>query len=135
MRIIILEDDANIGEMLVKALGKQGHETTLGNYKIGNKQKDPTWYRPEGGVVPPGDPENELGTRWMPLVPDEEGLPTDLGIHGTIDPTSIGYFSSRGCPRLHRADVEELYDLVVRSTPVIIVEQLQHTGPENESND
>jgi lipoprotein-anchoring transpeptidase ErfK/SrfK len=63
-----------------------------------------------------------LGSRWLPMVPEEEGLPRDLGIHGTIKPKSIGTYSSKGCPRMHNAEVEELYDLVVRSTPVQVVE-------------
>ena len=104
-------------------LGQPGHETNLGAYKIGNKQKDPTWYKPGEGPIPAGDPRNELGTRWMPLVPVQEGLPEDLGIHGTISPMTIGKYSSRGCVRLLPEDVEELYDLVVRSTPVDIVER------------
>ena len=104
-------------------LGQPGHETNLGAYKIGNKQKDPAWYKPGEGHIPAGDPRNELGTRWMPLVPVQEGLPEDLGIHGTISPETIGKYSSRGCARLLPEDVEELYDLVVRSTPVDIVER------------
>jgi len=103
-------------------LGMPGHETTLGRYTIGNKQKDPVWHKPGVGPIPAGDPANELGTRWMPLVPVESGLPTDLGIHGTIAPESIGKYSSHGCARMLKEDVEELYDLVVRSTPVDIVE-------------
>lgn len=83
---------------------------------------DPTWFKPNAGPIPPGDPRNELGSRWMPLVPEREELPTDLGIHGTIAPETIGEHSSSGCARMHNADVEELYDLVVRSTPVEIVE-------------
>jgi len=58
----------------------------------------------------------------MPLVPAKEGLPTDLGIPGTIQPETVGQFSSHGCARLVPADVEELFDLVVRGTPVEIVE-------------
>jgi len=103
-------------------LGMPGHETTLGRYTIGNKQKDPVWHKPGVGPIPAGDPANELGTRWMPLVPVEPGLPTDLGIHGTIAPDSVGKYSSHGCARMLKEDVEELYDLVVRSTPVDIVE-------------
>jgi lipoprotein-anchoring transpeptidase ErfK/SrfK/predicted negative regulator of RcsB-dependent stress response len=106
-------------------LGMPGYETTPGKYKIGNKQKDPTWHKPGSTPIPPGDPANELGTRWMPLVPVEEGLPTDLGIHGTIAPDTIGFHSSHGCARMMPADVEELYDLVVRSTPVTIVEEFK----------
>jgi lipoprotein-anchoring transpeptidase ErfK/SrfK len=32
------------------------------------------------------------------------------GIHGTSDPTSIGYAKSHGCIRLRNADVERLYE-------------------------
>lgn len=103
-------------------LGMPGYETTLGKYTIGSKQKDPTWFQPNGPPIPPNDPQNELGTRWMPMVPVEEGLPTDLGIHGTIAPETIGHYKSHGCPRLLNANAEELYDLVVRSTPVEVVE-------------
>lgn len=74
--------------------------------------------------MPPNDPANELGTRWMPLAPADAGLPTDLGIHGTIAPETIGKYESHGCPRMFKKDVEELYDLVVRSTPVEIVERM-----------
>jgi len=105
-------------------LGMPGYETTLGKYTIGSKQKDPTWFQPNGPPIPPNDPQNELGTRWMPMVPVEEGLPTDLGIHGTIAPETIGHYKSHGCPRLLNENAEELYDLIVRSTPVEVVETI-----------
>jgi lipoprotein-anchoring transpeptidase ErfK/SrfK/predicted negative regulator of RcsB-dependent stress response len=120
-RLFLLDKDGIFKRYSV-GLGKEGNATTLGNYKIGNKEKDPIWHKRGEGAIPPGDPRNELGTRWMPLVPTEEGLPTDLGIHGTIKPETIGSYCSMGCARMHREDVEELYDLVVRSTPVQIVE-------------
>lgn len=122
-RLFLLDKDGLFKRYRV-GLGKPGYETTPGQYTIGNKQKDPTWFKPGAGPVPPNDPENELGTRWMPLVPNEEGLPTDLGIHGTIAPETIGHYASRGCPRMLKEDVEELYDLVVRSTPVEILDVL-----------
>lgn len=124
---LFLIDDRGLFKRYFVGLGMPDHQTALGSYTIGNKQKDPTWFKPGAGPVPPGDPANELGTRWMPLVPAEAGLPTDLGIHGTIAPDTIGKYMSHGCPRMKREDVEELYDLVVRSTPVKIVET---TGPE-----
>ena len=65
----------------------------------------------------------------MPMVPEEEALPTDLGIHGTIAPETIGTYASSGCPRMYKEDVEELYDLVVRSTPVFVVDTY---SPEDE---
>ena len=132
---LFLLDDGGLFKRYAVGLGKKGHETTLGNYKIGSKQKDPTWYCPEGRVIPPGDPENELGTRWMPLVPEEEGLPSDLGIHGTIAPETLGEFSSKGCARMIPEEVEELYDLVVRSTPVSIVETYRQDGAVTEGGE
>ncbi|HOQ89769.1 MAG TPA: L,D-transpeptidase family protein [Candidatus Hydrogenedentes bacterium] len=122
---LYLMDSQGLFKYYRVGLGMPGHETTLGRYTIGNKQKDPVWHKPGVGPIPAGDPANELGTRWMPLVPVEPGLPTDLGIHGTIAPDSIGKYSSHGCARMLKEDVEELYDLVVRSTPVEIVETYQ----------
>ena len=119
---LYLLDSEGIFSVYSVGLGKPGNDTTPGRYKIGNKEKDPTWYKPGFGPIPPGDPRNELGTRWMPLVPEEEGLPRDLGIHGTIDPDTIGKYSSMGCPRLFNDEAEELYDLIVRSTPVTVVD-------------
>lgn len=109
-------------KMYVAGLGKPGHETVPGEYKIGSKQKDPVWFPPDGGRIEADDPRNQLGTRWMPLVPLREGLPSDLGIHGAVDPATLSTYSSNGCARLKMEEVEELYDLVVRSTPVFIVQ-------------
>ncbi|HPO14462.1 MAG TPA: L,D-transpeptidase family protein [Candidatus Hydrogenedentes bacterium] len=122
-RLFLLDKDGIFKRYHV-GLGMPGHETALGKYTIGNKQKDPTWFKPGAGPVPAGDPANELGTRWMPLTPSDAGLPGDLGIHGTIAPETIGQYKSHGCPRMLKEDVEELYDLVVRSTPVEIVERM-----------
>ena len=119
---LYLLDNKGVFKRYYTGLGMPGHETTLGSYKIGNKEKDPVWHKPGAGPIPSGDPANELGTRWMPLVPVQEALPKDLGIHGTIRPETVGGYASHGCARLVKDDVEELYDLVVRSTPVDIVE-------------
>jgi lipoprotein-anchoring transpeptidase ErfK/SrfK len=119
---IYLLDSEGIFKRYRTGLGMPGHETALGKYTIGNKEKDPTWHPAGRPPVPPLDPANELGTRWMPLVPAESNLPNDLGIHGTIAPETIGQYKSHGCPRMLKDDVEELWDLVVRSTPVQIVD-------------
>ncbi len=119
-RLFLLDSEGTF-KVYTCGLGKEGR-TTLGQYKIGDKEKDPIWWKPGSAPIQPGAPENELGSRWMPLVPEAEGLPNDLGIHGTIRPETIGQYASMGCPRLMNAEVEELYDLVVRSTPVSIVE-------------
>lgn len=119
---LYLMDKDGLFKRYATGLGMPGYETTLGEYTIGNKEQNPTWHKPGSAPIPPLDPQNELGTRWMPLIPAAEGLPKDLGIHGTIHPETVGQYKSHGCPRLCKEDVEELYDLVVRSTPVSIVE-------------
>lgn len=87
--------------------------TPAGTFKIVNKLVDPTWFK-TGAILPPGSPENALGTRWMGF--DKSGY----GIHGTIDPKSIGSQASQGCIRMLNADVEELYSLVPSGTQVTV---------------
>jgi len=99
-------------------LGKHGC-TPLGEFVINDKIKNPTWWSPEG-PVPPNDPRNELGTRWMALKPLTAGVGTDYGIHGTINPATIGWESSNGCPRMYPPEAEELFMLVPITTKVEI---------------
>lgn len=122
---LYLVDSDGLFKMYRVGLGKPSHETVLGRYRIGNKEKNPTWHKPGATPIPPGDPNNELGTRWIPMVPEAENLPSDLGIHGTIRPLTVGKYESNGCPRLLNEEVEELYDLVVRSTPILVVEEFR----------
>ena len=54
--------------------------------------------------------------RWMGLnVPWGK-----FGIHGTLDPYSVGWASSHGCIRMNNDDVAELYKIVPIGTKVII---------------
>ncbi len=81
------------------AIGKPGTPTPEGNFAIASKILNP------GGV---------LGSRWM-------GLNFDAyGIHGTNAPWKIGQMVSNGCIRMHNANVEEVFHLVVVGTPVLI---------------
>ena len=119
---LTLYDKADVFKVYTVGLGRPENPTAPGRYEIETKIVNPTWYSPSGKVVPPLSPENELGTRWMGLKPIGPDLPHDLGIHATIDPSSIGWASSRGCPRMRKEDAEELFDLVTLRTPVTIVE-------------
>lgn len=58
-----------------------------------------------------------FGGRWMGLnVPWGK-----FGIHGTLDPYSVGWASSHGCIRMNNDDVAELYSIVPVGTKVVIV--------------
>jgi lipoprotein-anchoring transpeptidase ErfK/SrfK len=102
-------------------LGKHG-STPVGEFIIDNKITNPTWWSPDHGPIPPGDPRNELSTRWMGLKPLTPGIGDDYGIHGTIDPSTVGWESSNGCPRMFTEESEELFMLVTEGTPVEIQE-------------
>jgi lipoprotein-anchoring transpeptidase ErfK/SrfK len=87
--------------------------TPVGKFKITDKLVDPTWFK-TGAILPPGSPENGLGTRWMGF--DKRSY----GIHGTIEPETIGTQASEGCIRMLNKNVEELYSLVPVGSAVTI---------------
>jgi L,D-transpeptidase ErfK/SrfK len=110
-------------------IGRLGWSTPLGRTKVTAKAKDPSWYVPksirkehaeEGDplppVVPPG-PDNPLGRYVLRLA-----MPGYL-IHGTNKPWGVGMRVSHGCIRLYPEDIEGLYAMVPRNTPVTIVHQ------------
>ena len=97
-------------------LGTNGG-TPLGRWMIRNKLLNPDWTDPRNGQhYLADDPDNPIGERWIGL----DCLSGDclgrvgFGIHGTIDPQSIGANMSMGCVRLVPDDVALLYDLLVR---------------------
>jgi lipoprotein-anchoring transpeptidase ErfK/SrfK len=87
--------------------------TPAGEFKITDKLVNPTWFK-TGAILPPGSPENALGTRWMGF--DKPAY----GIHGTIEPKSIGTQASEGCIRMLNEDVEEIYSIVPVGTKVTV---------------
>ncbi|MBD3265457.1 L,D-transpeptidase family protein [bacterium] len=114
-RLELLNESGTFIKWYPCGVGKLSYKTPPGEYKIENKEQNPVWYPPTGGIVNPGDPENALGTRWM-------GIGNSLGIHGTNEPDSIGKPESEGCIRMHNKDVEELYKLITYDTRVTIIE-------------
>ncbi len=87
--------------------------TPTGEFKIEEKLENPTWYNPDGGVVDADDPKNPLGEFWL-------GLGNHIGIHGTIDPDSIGQAVSRGCIHLDDQNIEEVFALLTVGSKVLI---------------
>jgi hypothetical protein len=112
-----------LGDTLLSAykvgLGREG-KTPGGLFVIESKLENPPWNSKKlGRIVPPGDPENILGTRWLGFknTPQHQGY----GIHGTEIPDSIGKNMSDGCIRLLNEDVEELFEVISRGTQVQII--------------
>lgn len=104
------------------AVGSGGFPTPKGSFRIIQKRYRPSWSNPAPNgwgkdmpaSIPPG-PSNPLGTRALNL--NAPGI----RIHGTNKDSSIGRAASHGCMRMHRWDIEDLYERVEVGTPVLIV--------------
>jgi lipoprotein-anchoring transpeptidase ErfK/SrfK len=93
-------------------IGKDG-SSPVGKFSVLNKLENPQYTGPDGKVVQGDDPSNPLGERWI-------DLGDSYGIHGTIDPDSIGKASSRGCIRLRDKDIVDVYDFLVKGSEVVL---------------
>lgn len=115
-------------------IGRREWETPLGNGKIIEKTKNPSWRPPDRirawynendmflpDVVKPG-PKNPLGKYAMRL-----SIPGYL-IHGTNMAGGIGLRSSSGCIRMHPEDIESLFYKVSIGDPVRIINQPYKIG-------
>lgn len=109
---LILKSNEEVMKIYQVSTGKDNF-TPIGTFKIDTKLIDPPW---KG--IPPGDPRNILGSRWLGFAEPFK----NYGIHGTIDPESIGKHVTQGCIRMLNSDVEELYTILPIGTEVTIVE-------------
>lgn len=90
--------------------------------RAGSKLIDPEWHNPRTReYFASGHPENPIGTRWIGLVSMQEGdeLFDTYGIHGTIEPSSIGRSVSMGCVRLLPDDVELVYEVLTEAASTV----------------
>ncbi|MEO0587491.1 MAG: L,D-transpeptidase family protein [Planctomycetota bacterium] len=94
--------------------------TPLGSFVVekGRKVVNPGWADPRTGkYYQPDDPMNPIGEFWIALrgtSPQTENL-KGYGIHGTIEPESIGSQASMGCIRLRDQDVALVYDMLAET--------------------
>jgi hypothetical protein len=106
-------------------LGKDNSTPTgIWMCKAGDKIRNPRYYPPRGGeIMAPDDPKNPLGGYWIAI----EGLDgqavgkESYGIHGTIDPNSIGKMESMGCIRLKADDISWVFDILVDGKSKVLV--------------
>ena len=120
--------DVYLGSTFVRhyrvGLGADG-STPAGEWRVSTKLNNPTYYPPRGGkIVAADDPENPLGERWIGLqgVSGEAIGQLRYGIHGTIEPESIGKNASLGCVRMYNEDVEALYSYLVEKHSTVTID-------------
>ena len=113
-KVLTLKTDKEIIKKYLIAVG-ENNSTPTGKFTVLNRIVNPVWYK-TGAIVPPGSPENILGTRWLGL--SEPGY----GIHGTTETGPIQSQTTQGCVRMRNEDVEELYTIVPAGTQVTITD-------------
>ncbi|MEO1716887.1 MAG: L,D-transpeptidase family protein [Planctomycetota bacterium] len=97
----------------------EDNSTPVGRFVVrpASKLINPVWRNPRTGEFFAADnPENPIGERWVGLegtgeIANVEGY----GIHGTIEPGSIGRDASMGCVRLDDDDVAVVYECLEES--------------------
>ncbi len=99
--------------------------TPVGEFVVSeNKLENPGWVNPRDArqQYAPNDPDNPIGEFWIGLtgVGKYSGL-TSYGIHGTIDPDSIGGDRSMGCVRLASGDIDIVYELLAEHISRVLI--------------
>jgi len=88
------------------------------------KVKNPVYYSPRGeGVIEADDPRNPLGDYWIGLTGLEGAAvgKESYGIHGTIEPDSIGKQASMGCVRLRNEDVAVVFQSLAEGKSTVVI--------------
>jgi len=97
-------------------LGEHG-STPTGSFVVNSsKMENPSWVNPRTREkFDKDDPKNPIGDRWLGLTGTSAETQTlsGYGIHGTIEPDSIGKEMSMGCIRCRSEDVEVIYEMLV----------------------
>jgi lipoprotein-anchoring transpeptidase ErfK/SrfK len=104
-------------------LGKDD-STPPGTWLVTDRIPNPKWWGARGlAPIESGDPKNPLGKFWIALTGIDgkaEGQQS-YGIHGTIEPESIGKQASMGCIRMRNEDVAVIYSLAVSGKTTVVV--------------
>lgn len=97
------------------AVGKNGHETPKGTFRIRRIVWNPSWVPPDSEWAKdkertgPGDPKNPMGRVKVFFAEPA------YYIHGTLDEASLGRAASHGCIRMRNEDAIELAKLVMQN--------------------
>jgi nucleoid-associated protein YgaU len=118
-RVLVGAYDVGLGEF---------DSTPTGMFMVRPRSKliNPEWRNPRTGEhYFPDDPKNPIGERWIGLVGVEQansGI-KGYGIHGTVDPASIGQQASMGCVRMLPPGLDITYELLTEPNSTILIRQ------------
>jgi lipoprotein-anchoring transpeptidase ErfK/SrfK len=108
-RVYVRSFDVGLGEY---------NSTPEGRFRVrpDSKLENPEWRNPRTReLFAADDPMNPIGEYWVGLVGDQPGLENihGYGIHGTIEPDSIGRQASMGCVRMRPDDVKLVWSVLM----------------------
>lgn len=115
-RVIVASMPVGLGEA-------NGTPTGMFKVRSGSKLLNPEWIHPISGKrYASDDPTNPIGEHWLGLEGTEERTSAlkGYGIHGTVDPDSIGQNRSLGCVRLLADDVALVWECLGNGSVVEI---------------
>lgn len=97
--------------------------TPAGMFRVGVKAENPTWVNPRDPreKYSADDPNNPIGDHWLALIGVDEVTRdfTGYGIHGTIEPQSIGGQQSMGCVRMLPEDVKLIFEVLMTDVSMV----------------
>jgi lipoprotein-anchoring transpeptidase ErfK/SrfK len=107
------------------SVGREGFGWT-GQVMVGSKKEWPDWRppsemrkrQPDLPEFVPAGPYNPLGARALYL--HSQGRDTLYRIHGTNDPSGVGFDGTSGCFRLTNTDIIDLFNRVALGAKVIV---------------
>lgn len=103
----------------------EGNSTPVGTYVIKRHSKlvNPHWVNPRTGEkFSADDPKNPIGEYWLGWQGlGSSAVNTGYGLHGTIEPDSIGKQKSMGCVRMLADDIKQIYEMLTEEVSVVHV--------------
>ena len=100
------------------------NSTPTGLFKVRRNSKlfNPMWVNPRTAeIFSSNNPLNPIGEHWIGLQGMDERTKdlSGLGIHGTIEPESIGTNASMGCVRMLEGDVEDVFEMLLEGVSTV----------------
>ncbi|MBL8757127.1 MAG: L,D-transpeptidase, partial [Phycisphaerae bacterium] len=102
----------------------EGNGTPEGTFVVRPRSKlvNPHWVNPRTGErFGADDPKNPIGEYWIGLEGADEASKkfTSYGLHGTIDPSSIGASKSMGCVRMAADDIALMFEVLAERVSTV----------------
>jgi len=122
--VSVVDSAGNVVARFPASIGSEHDPLPVGRWKVLGVKRDPFFhYNPQlfwdadssdsKSKIPPG-PNNPVGVVWISLSKPH------YGIHGTPEPSQIGYTQSHGCIRLTNWDAQRLASAVKPGTPAVL---------------